>query len=110
MLASLAPTRTDKPHALRVEQRQQVDLPAVVQRLRATERGIGGGRGALQQLRALPFVVERDERVLDVLERAHDGVLVMEHRFLLAALGDVVDRLRASCVEDRHREQRGDIA
>src|SRR5271157_4640568 len=33
----------------------------------------------------------------------------MEDRFLLAALGNVVDGLRASSVEDRHRKQRGDI-
>src|SRR6478672_10621822 len=34
----------------------------------------------------------------------------MEHGFFLRAFGDVVDRLRATCVEDRHRQQRSDIA
>ena len=97
-------------HALRVEQRQQVDLPAVVQRLRAAECGVGRSGSALQQLRALTFLVERDERVLDVLERTHDRVFVAEHGLALAALGDVVDRLSPPCVEQRHREQCSDIA
>ena len=37
--------------ALRIEQRQQIDLPAVVERLRAAERRVGRGGGALQRLR-----------------------------------------------------------
>lgn len=43
-----------QPRALRVEQRQQVDLSAVVQRLRTPQRRFGGRGGRLQRLRALP--------------------------------------------------------
>ena len=42
-----------EPHrqarALRIEQRQQVDLAAVVERLRAAQRGFGGAGGGLQR-------------------------------------------------------------
>ena len=58
----------------------------------------------------MPFLVERDERVLNILERPHDRVFVVDDRFPLGALGDVVDCLRPSRIEDRHRQQRGDIA
>ena len=96
--------------ALGVEQRQQVDLAAVVQRLRAAERRIGGCRGAVAATRARCLSsFERDERVLDILQRAGDRIFVAQDGFALSALGDVVDRLRAAGVEDRHRQQRGDV-
>ncbi len=59
----------------------------------------------MQRPRALPFRRQRDQRVLHVFERAHDAVLGAQQRFALAAFGDVVDRLRAAGVEDRHGEQ-----
>ena len=75
MLLSFALTLHGQPGALCVEQRQEVDLAAVVERLRAAERGFGGSRRALQEPGALALVAQGDERVLDVLERAHDPVL-----------------------------------
>ena len=95
--------------ALRIEQRQQVDLAAVVERLRAAQRRFGGAAAAAAMSARWRSLPKRDQRVLDVLERAHDAVLVAQHRFGLAALGDLVDRLRAPGVEDRHRQQRGGI-
>ena len=67
--------------ALRIEQRQEVDLPAVVERLRAAERRLGRGRGAAASSARWRSSRERDQRVLDVLERAHDAVLVAQQRF-----------------------------
>ena len=81
VLLSVAFDAHGQARALRVEQRQEIDLAAVVERLRTAERGFRRSRGALQQLRPLPLVAQCDERVLDVLERAHDRVLVVQHRF-----------------------------
>ena len=99
----------DQLDALSVEQRQEIDLPAVVERLRVAKRRVGRGRRALHQLCSVPLVVERDERVLDVFQGTRDRVFVAQDGFALSTLGDVVDRLRASGVEDRHRQQRRDI-
>jgi hypothetical protein len=66
--------------ALRIEQRQEIDLAAVVERLRAAERGFRGAGRRLQVFGTLPLVAQRHERVLDVLERAHDAVFVAQHR------------------------------
>ena len=75
-------------YALSVEQRQEIDLPAVIERLRTAKRGFGRSCSALQQLCSVPLIVERDERVFDILERPHDRVFVTIHGFLLATLGD----------------------
>ena len=82
-------------HALRVEERQEIDLAAVVQRLRTTECRVGRRSSAIERLRALPFIGQRHERVLDVFQCARDRVLVAQDGFALSALGDVVDRLGA---------------
>ena len=96
MLLSFAVMRTGEARALRIEQRQQVDLAAVVQRLRAAQRRFGGRGRGLQGFGALPFIPECDQRVLHILERAHDAVLVAEQRLGLTALGDFVDGPRAA--------------
>jgi hypothetical protein len=81
--------------ALRIEQRQEVDLAAVVERLRAAERGFRGPGRRLQVFGTLALVAQRDERVLDVLERAHDAVFVAQHRLVLAASAiSLIERVR----------------
>ena len=100
-------TRTGEAHALRIEQWQQVDLPAIVEGLRAAQRRFGGGRSALQQLRRAAVRRPSATSVFSTSSSARTiAVLVMEDRFPLTALGDVVDRLRAARVEDGHREHR----
>ena len=49
MLLSFALTLHGQACALRVEQRQQVDLAAVVERLRAAERRLGRAAARLQR-------------------------------------------------------------
>ena len=74
-----------------------------------SERRVRRGGGGLQGFSAQTLVVERNECVLDVLERTHDCVLVSEHRLVLVTAGDLVDRARPSPVEDRHRQQAGNV-
>ena len=110
VLLSFALTRTLRRVRCASSSGKQIDLPAVVQRLRMSERCVRRGGGALQGLCPDALVTERNECVLDVLERAHDGVLVAQQRLVLAASGDLVDRARAPPVEDRHRQQVGHVA
>ena len=77
--------------ALRIEQRQQVDLPAVVERLRAAQRRFGGGGGGLQRLRPLPF----DESATSAFSTSSSARTMpssaRSNASLLAALGDFVE-------------------
>src|SRR4029453_13582572 len=75
-----------------------------------SERRVRRGGGALQGLGTQTLVAESNECVLDVLERAYDGVLVAQQRFLLGPPGDLVDAPPPSPVEDRHRQQTRDVA
>src|SRR4030095_14659390 len=59
----IALVRTDanaQARALRIEQRQQIDLPSVVQRLRTSERRVRRRGSGLQGFSAQPLVVERN--------------------------------------------------
>ena len=61
-------------------------MAAVIERLRTAKRGLGGSRRGLEELGALVLVAQRDERVLDVFERAHDAVLHAQQRLGLVRL------------------------